>query len=145
MVCEASLCRRHTPFNADVRADLGLGDGDKRPDKKRVFVSYKGMTLTFVWRKTAPPELLQARLSRLLEPSIDPRALVLVDEEDEECDLCDSLENDCHLNARFLEIRLATLPMAVSPAVIAEVVGVKKPVANRERPTAKVARVRSSC
>lgn len=53
---------------------------------------------------------------------------------------CVPLQNNAVITARFLEIRLATLPMAVSPAVIAEVVGVKKPITNRDRDPTKVGR-----
>lgn len=61
-------------------------------EKKRVIVSYKGHEFPLVWRRNTSPELLQARLSRLLDPTIDPRSLVLIDGDMEECDLCDALE-----------------------------------------------------
>lgn len=89
--------------------------------------------MPFAWRRGAPPDLLQARLSRALDPTLDPRTLVLIDAEGEECDLCDVLENNTAVTARFLEIRMASLPSSVSPAILAEVVGVKKPISNRNR------------
>ncbi len=116
-------------------------DGSAEPtliEKKRILVKYNGVMQPFLWRRGASPDVLMSRLARALEPTADPRALVLIDSDNEECDLCDSLENNAMVDARFLEIRLATLPMSVSPAVIAEVVGVSKPITNRNRDHTKV-------
>ncbi len=99
-------------------------------EKKRVEVVYGPTRFSFVWTKTTQPHFLLQKLSRSLDPAVDPKLLVLTDSDGDECDLCDSLENNAVLTARFMDFHHQGW-YSVSPSVLAEVVGVKRPVNTR--------------
>jgi hypothetical protein len=114
-------------FNAAAK---GSGLVPPALGRKRVEVVYGPTRFSFVWTRTTPPAFLLQKLCRSLDPSADPRLLVLIDSDGDECDLCDAVENNAVLTARFLDFHSQGW-FSVPPSVVAEVVGVTRPVSKR--------------
>jgi hypothetical protein len=101
-------------------------------ERKSIEVHYGNKRYSFQWLTTTPPSVLLQKLCASLDPTADPRLLELIDDENDECDLCDSLETNAVLRARFLDCN-HTAVLAVSASVLAEVVGVGRPVSHRHK------------
>ena len=115
---------------ADGDRPIGYTESAVKLERKRVEVVYGPTRFSFEWTKTTPPQVLLQKLSRTLDKTVDPKLLVLTDSDGDECDLCDAIENNAVLTAKFLDFHHQGW-FSVSPSVLAEVVGVKRPVVNR--------------